>query len=576
MNDRARKRRERIVLGLLLVAGLAVTTRLVELQVREHDAWLARARSLAEERVEIPGPRGTIVDRRGRVLAVSVPDRVLDVEPVKISPRGLAALERAAGCRTGHLVRHARAAWRLATRHCDGRCVERVERLVERGLVPRDAIHWARGFARRYPHGSLAAHVLGFVTLDGRSAEGVEQRYGDFLRSRGTTLRRLRVCRHQPILEEREGTTRPPSALMLTLDTRIQETLEEALDDAIREHGARGARGVVLDPWTGDVLALASRPAFDPNRFWKSPAEAHRNAVIERPYEPGSVMKPMTAAVLLAAGVVREKDTVDCEGGRWRVGRRFLHDHHPWARLTLRQVIEVSSNIGIAKFARRVDPGVLWRGLRRLGFGQRTGIDLPAESPGSLVPPSAWRGTDRDVVAFGHRMTATTLQVARAYATIANGGFLVTPRVARALGDPDGGWHPRALAPPRRVLAPGVARRLARWLTGPIEGEHGTAPRAALAGWRVAGKTGTAEKLVAGRYDRGKNIVTFAGFAPLEHPRVVVVVTIDEPTRGGRTAGAVAAPVFARVTREALRLLRVPADPERLLVTGSPSRGGQG
>jgi len=538
MNPRAR---ERVVLGAFLLAGLVLAGRLGQLQVREHEAWLARARSLAEERVEIPGPRGTIVDRRGRVLAVSVPDRVLDVEPAKISRKGLAALERAAGCRPGHLLRHARAAWRLATRHCDGRCVERVERLVERGLVPRDAIHWARGFARRYPHGTLAAHVLGFVTLDGRNAEGVEQRYGDFLRSRGTTLRRLRVCRHQSILEEREGSTRPPSALMLTLDLRIQQALEEALDEAIQTHGARGARGVVLDPRTGDVLALAVRPAFDPNRFWKFPAEAHRNAVIERPYEPGSVMKPMTASVLLSAGVVRPADTVDCEAGRWRVGRRFLHDHHPWGRLTLRQVIEVSSNIGIAKFARRVDPATL-----------------------------------RDVVAFGHRMTATTLQVARAYAAIANGGFLVTPRVARALGEPDGGWHPRAVAPPRRVLEPGVARRLARWLTGPVEGEHGTAPGAALAGWRVAGKTGTAEKLVAGRYDHGKNIVTFAGFAPLERPRVVVVITIDEPTRNGRTAGSVAAPVFARVTGEVLRLLRVPADPERLLATGTLPPGGQG
>ncbi len=568
--------RERVVLGALVLAGLVLAARLGQLQVREHETWLARARSLAEERVEIPGPRGTIVDRRGRVLAVSVPDRVLDVEPARISREGLAALERAAGCRPGHLVRHARAAWRLATRHCDGRCVERVERLVERGLVPRDAIHWARGFARRYPHGALAAHVLGFVTLDGRNAEGVEQRYGDFLRSRGTTLRRLRVCRHQSILEEREGSTRPPSALMLTLDLRVQEVLESALDEAIRRHGARGARGIVLDPRTGDVLALAARPAFDPNRFWKFPARAHRNAVIEHPYEPGSVMKPMTASVLLAAGAVRAADTVDCEGGRWRVGRRFLHDHHPWGRLNLRQVIEVSSNIGIAKFARRVDPATLWKGLRRLGFGQRTGIDLPAENPGNLAPPSAWRGTDRDAVAFGHRLTATTLQVARAYAAIANGGLLVTPRVARALGDPDGGWHPRAIAPPRRVLDPVVARRLARWLTGPVEGEHGTAPRAALAGWRVAGKTGTAEKLVAGRYDHGKNIVTFAGFAPLDRPRVVVVITVDEPTRNGRTAGAVAAPVFARVTGEVLRLLRIPADPGRLVATGERAPGGRG
>ncbi len=568
--------RERVLLALLVLAGTAVAARLGQLQVREHVAWLARARALAEERVEIPGPRGTIVDRRGRVLAVSVPDRVLDVEPARISRRGLAALERAAGCRPGHLVRHARAAWRLATRHCDGECVERVERLVEQGVVPRSAIHWARGFARRYPHGRLAAHVLGFVTLDGRSAEGIEQRYGDILRSRGTTLLRLRVCRHQPILEERDGTARPPATLMLTLDLRIQEVLENALEEAVRRHGARGARGIVLDPRTGDVLALAARPTFDPNRFWRFPPAAHRDAVIERPYEPGSVMKPVTASVLLAAGVVRDGDTVDCEQGRWRVGGRYLHDHRPWGFLTLRRVIEVSSNIGIAKFARRVPPETLWRGLGRLGFGRRTGIDLPAESTGRLDPPATWRGTDRDAIAFGHRMTATTLQLARAYAAIANGGFLVTPRVARALGEPGGGWHSRAAEPPRRVLDPAVARRLAAWLAGPIEGPHGTAPRAALAAWRAAGKTGTAEKLVGGRYDRGKNIVTFAGFAPLGDPRVVVVITIDEPTRGGRTAGSVAAPVFARVAAETLRLLRVPADPDRLLAGAATPRGGRG
>jgi cell division protein FtsI (penicillin-binding protein 3) len=316
----------------------------------------------------------------------------------------------------------------------------------------------------------------------------------------------------------------------------------------------------VLDPTTGEVLALASAPAYDPNTFHRGDPALHRNVAIELPFEPGSVMKPLTAAALAENGAVGEFEEVFCEKGRWRRGRWSISDLHPHEWLTISQVIAKSSNIGMAKFAQRLSPAELHGPLAALGLGRRTRIDLPAENSGRLPDHRAWRGPDRDVIAFGHALTVTSLQLASAYGAIANGGIRIRPRVGRAWGSPQGTWHPTPAAESTQAISARAAKQVALWMLGVVEADGGTGRRAAVSGFRVAGKTGTAEKLTDGRYDPTRNIATFAGFAPAADPAVVIVISVDEPRGGARTGGVAAAPVFAEVMAETLRLLRVPPD----------------
>jgi cell division protein FtsI (penicillin-binding protein 3) len=274
------------------------------------------------------------------------------------------------------------------------------------------------------------------------------------------------------------------------------------------------------------------------------------------------VIKPLVAAALLEHGAHRDGRRVDCEGGRWRTHGRVIRDVKPHEHLTLPQVLAVSSNVGIVKFASALDANELHGTLGRLGLGRETGIDLPAESPGTLRPPRSWRPIDKDTAAFGYSLSATPLQLAVAYAAIANDGLRPVPRLARAFGSPDGRWHPLPTTGPTRAISPRTARTIAAWLVDVVESSDGTGRLGAVRGYRVAGKTGTAQKYVAGEgYDSSRLRATFAGFAPVENPRAVIVISVDEPTEQGTGGGRAAAPSFARVMAETLRLLRVPPSP---------------
>lgn len=559
-------RRQWALLGLMLVCGGLIAARLVQLQVLLQPCLSARAERNATGKVTIPGPRGKILDRRGQVLAISVPTHVLLARPSHLSARGLRVLERAAGT-PGRLTRRARRdTWIPVTRTCGERCKATVIAAVEQGRVNRRAVHLEPSFERRYPFGPLAAHVLGFVNRDG-VPEGAEREFDDLLRSSRRDLLLERDARLQVLGSRARGAEQtPPSSVMLTLDLRIQQRLEQELQRSVEQHAARRAMGVVLDPRNGEVLAMASYPTYDPNHFSRAVAH-HRNLAIGHTFEPGSVIKPLTAAALIETGSVSPRQTVYCEQGRWYwkgEGRgRPIRDHHPHQWLTLPQVLEVSSNIGIAKLSLRLSEQQLYQTLQRFGLGRRTGIDLPAEASGALRSPSHWQGRDRLAVAFGHNLSTTVLQLAAAYGALARDGRRPVPTIARAWADPEGRWH--SLERSRRAVqavSASTARRVSTWLEAVIAGEHGTAHRAAVPGYRAAGKTGTAEKIVAGTYDRRRNISTFAGFAPTTDPAAVVVITIDEPSRAGRDAGTVAAPAFSAVMAETLRLLRIPpSDP---------------
>jgi cell division protein FtsI (penicillin-binding protein 3) len=553
--------RRRAVLAALLLGGALLVARLVELQVVRHDLLLARARGQLQDVVEIPGPRGNIYDRDEQLLATSVPVEVLAVEPRKLNPNILGAIEAAAGAERGRLTERAGARWVIVRRDCDGATRAAVQRLIDKGLVPKDAIWWEPGYERSYPLGPRAAHVLGYISLDGERAEGVERYYDRMLRTAGTSVSLTMDARRNRVDVAGAGPDADEGlALMLTIDVRIQAVLEAALAEAVEVNGAKAAQGVVLDPRTGEVLAMAVAPDYDPNDYGRFPLDRHRNRLIELPFEPGSVMKPFTAAALVASGSVRGTESVYCEMGRWHLSKsRTLCDVARHGTLTLPEVIQVSSNIGIVKFSRRLSSGEMYRTLAGLGFGQKSGIDLPLESPGVLHAASRWSHADKDSIAFGHSLSVTPLQLASAVGTIANGGVRVRPRVARAFGGP-GSWQPYVGTAPETVLSREAAATITRWMRRVVEEERATGHRAAIPGYTVAGKTGTAEKLTNGHFDKGKNIASFVGFAPATAPAAVVVISLDEPHLVGRTGGVVAAPVFARVMGETLRLLRVPPD----------------
>jgi len=405
---------------------------------------------------------------------------------------------------------------------------------------------------RFYPQGTLAAPLLGFTDIDAKGLEGIERKYDRYLRGEP-----------REILEERDATGQtfvvqdgiaPPEALniRLTLDAGLQYIAEQELLHSVTETRAAGGTAVVLDPETFEVLVLAHVPTFDPNDPGKTRAEDRRNPVISNCYEPGSTLKTLLAAAALDSDRVRPEEPIFCEHGNYRVGRHTIHDHHPYGTLTFAEVLQHSSNIGAAKIGERLGKAIYHKYLRDFGLGQRTGIDLPMESPGILASVENWARINLVTASFGQGVATTPLQIASAYAALANGGKLMKPYLVRAIYDADGKAvktnNPTMV---RQVVRPEVAKLLVQLLENVVDGE-GTGRRARIEGVRVAGKTGTSQKIDgAGGYSARGRIASFVGIVPADQPRFVILVAIDEP-KTAVYGGEVAAPVFQAIARQAL------------------------
>jgi len=555
------KRRLWLALALLGLWLAALGFRLYELQVRRHDHFADLARRQQQDIVELEPPRGTIYDARGRELAVSVNSESLfanpaDIDDPKKVAKRLAAelgLDRAALERT--LSAERRFVW--VKRKLDPPQAEGVRQLEIDGL----------GFVdeskRYYPFRRLAGHLLGFVGTDHTGLEGLEARYDGVIAGQSvqrTVLRdayRKRLDSPQYKFSEVE----PGQDLHLTLDATIQHIVERELQAAVESSGAEGGSVVVLDPWSGAILAMTSLPYFDPNRFSESGASTWRIRSITDVFEPGSTFKMVTVAAALEANLIDPNDLIDCESGGITINRIRIRDHHPYGLLTVRQVLAKSSNVGAIKIGMIAGPERLDRQVRAFGFGRPTGVDLPGESGGMLRPRAQWAPMTDIYMAFGHGFAVTSLQLVNAFAAVANGGTLYRPHIVAAIGD---GSRQRSEAM-GRVLHPATARSLERLLEEVVE--NGTARRAAIPGYRVAGKTGTPQKLAAGGngYSSTRYMASFVGFAPARRPRLVVLVLIDEPA-GGLEGGQVAAPTFRAIVGSALTYLKVPptepAEPE--------------
>src|SRR5262245_27946258 len=553
------RRRLLVLLILSVVAFSAITGRLIVLQVFDAgslDQAAARQRLTV---IDLPAMRGRIFDRNLDDLAISVPARSVWVDPRLVSTKrhSVAKLAPVLGM-SGKQV-----AERLASK---GRFVYLVRRIpktrgdmVQRLNLPGVFVEGA--VARRYPSGSVAAQVLGFVDVDGHGQAGIEQQYDGLLRGQPGKIQLERDPQGRAIPQGRRSleAAEPGTDLVLTIDQPLQYVTEQALDQAVRQHKAKAGSVVVMSPRTGEILAMANVPTFDPDRMATSKPEGRKNRAIADVFEPGSTNKTITAAAALQHGIVTPKTETIVPDNLPLCPEKTFHDSHYHAPelMTFADIVAKSSNVGTIMTARNLGRDRLYQAEVDFGYGRRSGVDLPGESPGILRPVKDWYCTDLGTNAIGQGVAVTVLQMASVYATVANNGVLQAPTLLRGTIDARGRVAGAERRPGRRVLSTRTARALSRILEGVVK-EGGTGTQAALDEWRVAGKTGTARKpdTVRGGYRPGAYVGSFIGFAPAERPAVVVAVVIDEPTRG-YFGGSVAAPVFREGTATALRRLGV-------------------
>ncbi len=550
------------------VGYLFLGLRLVDRQIFQHGRFKHLAASQHYPTLPLTAFRGDIFDRQGKPLALTHLADSLFVVSRQISEKDKTsrALSAKLDLSTEYLLERVRRnkAFVWVKRKLPESQTGEIRRLGLKG------VDFRKEPKRVYPGVTLASHALGFVDMDNRGLEGLEQYYDRLLRGEDGFRQVLRDAKQRALASSELKYQKPVngSDLILTLDEVIQHIAERELDEAVRKWQAEGAAIIVMDPHNGEILALANRPSFDLNEPGETLPERRRNRAITDLFEPGSVFKMITAAAALQEGIVNEEDRIYCENGTYRISNHTLHDVHPYGVLSFQEVIQKSSNIGTVKVAQKLGAERLHHYIRTFGFGEKTGIDLPGEVSGTVRHPRQWWGTSIANIPIGQGVSVTALQLACAMGVIANGGSWVKPHLLKEVLSSEGDViKSYEEEPPRLVLNPSVSKRLQKILVSAIEG--GTGKSAKLKGYLAGGKTGTAQKLDAnGRYSHSSHIGSFVGFAPYPNPRIVVVVMVDEP-RPMYYGGVVAAPVFKKVSEQVLRYLEIPSEENAIEMVSS-------
>ncbi len=555
--------RIKLVAALLVLLLAAVGARGIQLCVAPSERTLRAAAVQRWDTVTLRARRGEVLDRNGRRLATSVATPNVVVDPVRVSPDEVDGLARRL---SGMLeVPAAEIAEKMRRDSRYQRLAVRVHPATAAGIEDLDhPALWVEREARRYyPEETLGSQVLGFVDASGAGREGVEAALDRYLRGGSVLLQRRRDRRGMNVDDPTSAAdTNVGMDIHLTLDRTIQRIAERALAGVVERSAPVAASAVVVDVKTGDILALANVPTYNPNELSED-AEPRRNHVVQDAIEAGSVFKPFTAAAAVEDGHVQPDSLVDCEGGAWYVGRARIRDDHPHGVVTLTEVIKYSSNIGSAKLALKMGPDRFLEYMRAFGFGGRTGVPLPGERSGVLRKAATIKPIELATTSYGQGVTSTPLQLAMALGALGNGGVRMKPRLVTRVEDTHG--VPELVVEPevaRRVISEDTARKTVEMMVSVTE-PGGTATRARVPGYRVAGKTGTAEKVKDGRYSSAR-IGSFIGLVPADDPLLAIVVSVDEPTQGSRYGGIVAAPAFAEIAGPALRYLGVPPDPTLL------------
>jgi cell division protein FtsI (penicillin-binding protein 3) len=533
-----------LVLGLISLAGRAAYLQGM------HNDFLQQKGELRYSRVvEMNADRGMITDRNGQILAISSPIASVYADPkvVKITPEQLKQLSG--------LLETSMAEIDLRIKRENSRFV-----YLKRQVVPDTAekimklkipgIFLTSESKRYYPESEFAAHVLGFTDINDEGQEGVERGWQESLAG-ALGSRRVIKDNKGRIIEDIEN-IRPPKPgqdLVLSIDRRIQYRAHVELKDAVNANQAKAGSIVVLDAQTGEILALTNLPAYNPNRRSTINNERLRNRALIDTFEPGSTLKPFTVAIAMEVGKVNADTVMQTSPGTLQVGRKTIRDVSNKGELTVAQVIQQSSNVGTAKIALSLESQTMWEMFNRSGFGMLTNSGFPGEASGILRPYNRWRTIEQATMSYGHGISTSLMQLARAYTIFASGGELKPISLLKQTMPVMG----------QRVISRHTALAMSRMLEMATK-PGGTAPLAQISGYRVAGKTGTAHKLIDGQYANKRYISTFVGYAPASNPRLIIAVMIDEPSAGKYFGGAVAAPVFNKVMSGALRILNIPPD----------------
>lgn len=558
-----------ILMTVLLAVGFGtLLVRLISLQIVNAGELSQKAERQHEKGMVIEAERGTIYDRRGRILAttVEVPS-LYAMPPLMDNPRA-AAVELSRVLDVDRLT--------IQKRLENGKDFVWLERKMNPVLAQSvrqlglEGVGFLSESQRFYPKRYLLGHILGFAGLDNEGLEGIELKYDPYLKGEKGFLIVERDAMGRPIFPKGLESIAPSRGkdLILTIDEVIQHIAERELDAVMQKTTAVSGSVIVMDPKTGEILAMAVRPVFNPNRVTRHDPEHWRNRTITDPYEPGSTFKIVAAAAALQEKRVIPGDLFYGENGAMVVAGRTIHDHDKHGDLTFAEVIQKSSNVGTVKIAMQVGNENLYRYIRAFGFGEKTGIDLMGEAPGLVREPGRWSDYSLASIAIGQEISVTPLQLITAYAAIANGGFLMRPYLVKEIRQPDGTVLKRFTPEARRqAIYPETAQDLVKIFEGAVA-PGGTGEKAAIAGFRVAGKTGTAQKIdpKTRLYSAQDFVSSFVGLVPSNDPRVVILVVLDSP-QGMAWGGSVAAPVFKRIAEQTLGYLGIrPSSSEQLLL----------
>lgn len=553
-------RRTLFVAAFVTFWMLGISARLIYLQVSNHDTLVARAHKQQQEAIETSPTRGPLLDREERELA-----RTIDTTSVFIAPDEFDKNENQAvaeiGC-TAEILSSVlgRTQKDLFNQIMEARSSGRRFLWIARRIAPEQAqlletidlagVHTRKEPRRFYPNGPLAAHLLGYVGLDGNGLAGIEQVYNERISGEPGKLFLEKDSRGRAY-ESTEISGRPGQTIILTIDQSIQYQAETALTAAISQSGAKAGTAIVLEPHTGEILALANAPTFDPNDVGATTPAERANWALQNFYEPGSTFKVVAFSAAIEKGLAKPDDHIDCQMGSITIAKRVIHDHHSFGNLTIAEALAKSSNVAAIKLGLRVGDPTMYDYITRFGFGSRTGIELPGETAGMVHPLRRWLPSSIGSIAIGQEVGVTPLQMAAAFGALANDGVRIAPHLIREIRNAAGVPVYRPTPEQRRV----ISKETAGALRGMLEGVtlNGTAKKAQLDGYTAAGKTGTAQKIdtKTKTYSKTKFVASFVGFAPVNNPAVVIVVVIDEPG-GSYHGGEVAAPVFRQIAEQIL------------------------
>ncbi|MBT9137741.1 MAG: putative peptidoglycan D,D-transpeptidase PenA [Syntrophomonadaceae bacterium] len=543
-----------IVLSFVVSVFTGLLYQLYQIQIIRASVLYDKAQRQHNSKVALSPGRGTISDRRGKLLALNVSVDSIYAHPWQIEcvAETSAKLSPLLGIPPDEIRRMLRSnqpfVW--LARGMDSGKGEKVRELNLKG------VGYLKEAKRFYPHRELASHILGFVNIDEVGLEGGEFYYDRYLRGESGWHYLTVDGRGREIIPFFAENLSPSRGhhLILTIDVVVQHIVERELNATIQRYGARDGSIIVINPFSGEILAMANYPFFDPNQFHAYQPQKRRNRAITDLFEPGSTFKVFTAAAALEEGAYNPNDKIFVEHGFYQFGSHIISDVNPRGWLTFSEVVEVSSNIGAAKIARTLGKETLYRYIRLFGFGSLTGVDFPGEIKGILRSSLKWSEICMGTISFGQGIGVTSVQLAAATSAIANGGVLIRPRLAISVVDDEGYPIKKFSSSSKRIISAGTADQLTNIMIDVVE--RGTARRAAVSGYQVAGKTGTAQKFIDGRFSDTHFTLLFIGYLPAERPEVAIVVVIDEP-QYDRRSGVVAAELFQRVAEQTMSYLRV-------------------